>query len=178
MDDARRIAGEKEDAEHDLAQAKPFLEEAERAVDILVQPSVEPLQANDLNELKKLQKPSDVIKLIFDCVGLLKMEKVQPVQQDEVIIGIGKEKQTLPFLKDSYKHMQAGMLSDARFLQSIFAFSQNEKDFINDETVELMAPYLELEGFNPAVARNASKAAEGLCTWCRAMTYYHEASKV
>lgn len=74
--------------------------------------------------------------------------------------------------------MQAGMLSDARFLQSIFAFSQNEKDFINDETVELMAPYLELEGFNPAVARNASKAAEGLCTWCRAMTYYHEASKV
>lgn len=74
--------------------------------------------------------------------------------------------------------MQAGMLSDARFLQSIFTFSQNEKDFINDETVELMAPYLELEGFNPAVARNASKAAEGLCTWCRAMTYYHEASKV
>lgn len=80
--------------------------------------------------------------------------------------------------QDSYKLMQAGMLSDARFLQSIFAFSQNEKDFINDETVELMAPYLELDGFNPAVARNASKAAEGLCTWCRAMTYYHEASKV
>lgn len=79
--------------------------------------------------------------------------------------------------QDSFKHMQAGMLSDARFLQSIFAFSQNEKDFINDETVELMAPYLELDGFNPAVARNASKAAEGLCTWCRAMTYYHEASK-
>ncbi|CBN78680.1 dynein heavy chain [Ectocarpus siliculosus] len=170
MADARRIAGEKEDAEEDLAQAKPFLEEAERAV--------ESIKAGDLNELKKLQKPSDIIKLIFDCVGLLKMEKVQPVQVDEVTIGIGKEKQTLPFLKDSFKYMQAGMLSDARFLQSIFAFSQNEKDFINDETVELMAPYLELEGFNPAVARNASKAAEGLCTWCRAMTYYHEASKV
>lgn len=56
-------------------------------------------QANDLNELKKLQKPSDIIKLIFDCVGLLKMEKVQPVQVDEVTIGIGKEKQTLPFFK-------------------------------------------------------------------------------
>lgn len=27
------------------------------------------------------------------------MEKVQPVQVDEVTIGIGKEKQTLPFLK-------------------------------------------------------------------------------
>lgn len=56
-------------------------------------------KANDLNELKKLQKPSDVIKLIFDCVGLLKMERVQPVQGDEITLGIGKEKQTLPFLK-------------------------------------------------------------------------------
>lgn len=33
MADARRIAGEKQDAEEDLAQAKPFLEEAERAVE-------------------------------------------------------------------------------------------------------------------------------------------------
>ncbi|CAM9240120.1 unnamed protein product [Discosporangium mesarthrocarpum] len=167
--DAARIEGEKSDAEDDLAKAKPFLEEAERAV--------ESIKANDLNELKKLQKPSDVIKLIFDCVGLLVMEKLQPVTIDEITIGIGKEKKTFPFLKDSYKHMQAGMLSDARFLQNIFNFSRNEKDFINDETIELMAPYLELDGFNPAVARNASKAAEGLCTWCRAMTYYHEASK-
>lgn len=31
--DAKRIAGEKEDAEDDLAQAKPFLVEAERAVE-------------------------------------------------------------------------------------------------------------------------------------------------
>lgn len=33
MADASRIAGEKADAEADLAQAKPFLEEAERAVE-------------------------------------------------------------------------------------------------------------------------------------------------
>ena len=52
------------------------------------------------------------------------------------------------------------------------------QDFINDETIELMAPYLELEGFTPSVARNASRAAEGLCTWCRAMSDYHEASKI
>ncbi|CAM9274876.1 unnamed protein product [Chrysoparadoxa australica] len=168
--DARRIAGEKSDAEEDLAKAKPFLEEAETAV--------ESIKANDLNELKKLQKPSDIIKLIFDCVGLLKMERLQATQPSEITIGIGKEKKTIPFIKDSYKVMQAGMLSDARFLQNIFYFSQNEKDFINDETTELMAPYLELDGFNPAVARNASKAAEGLCTWCCAMVSYHEASKV
>lgn len=38
MEDARRIAGEKGDAEQDLAQAKPFLEEAERAVESIKVP--------------------------------------------------------------------------------------------------------------------------------------------
>jgi dynein heavy chain, axonemal len=28
------------------------------------------------------------------------------------------------------------------------------------------------------VAKNASAAAEGLCTWVQAMKYYHEASKI
>lgn len=39
MADARRIAGEKQDAEEDLAQAKPFLEEAERAVESIKVPN-------------------------------------------------------------------------------------------------------------------------------------------
>ncbi len=82
------------------------------------------------------------------------------------------------FIKDSYKMIQTGLLADTRFLQNITTFSKVDKDFINDETIELMLPYLSLEGFNPSVARNASKAAEGLCTWCRAMCDYHEASKI
>ena len=49
---------------------------------------------------------------------------------------------------------------------------------MNEETMELIAPYLELESFLPSVARNASQAAEGLCSWVRAMSMYHHASKV
>ncbi|KAH8068253.1 dynein light chain binding protein [Aureococcus anophagefferens] len=168
--DAKRIAGEKAEAEKDLAKAQPFVEEAERAVN-----SIKP---NDLNELKKLQKPSDIIKLIFDVVGILKMEKLNKVELCEVTMGIGKEKRTFQFVRDSYKLMQGGLLSDARFLQNIFYFSKYEKDFINDETIELMAPYVEIEEYNTLVARNASKAAEGLCAWSRAMGSYHEASKI
>lgn len=41
MADARRIAGEKGDAEEDLAQAKPFLEEAERAVESIKVPNLD-----------------------------------------------------------------------------------------------------------------------------------------
>ena len=168
--DAERISGEKGECEEDLAKAQPFLDEAERAAN-----SIKP---NDLNELKKLGKPSDIIKLIFDCVSVLKMEKLNKVEMCEVNLGIGKDKRIFNFIRDSYKIVSTGMLSDARFLQSIFHFSKHEKDFINDETVELMAPYLELDEFNALVARNASRAAEGLCTWCRAMADYHEASKI
>ena len=170
MEVAARIAGEKADAEEDLAKAQPFVDEAEAAVG-----SIKP---SDLSELKKLAKPSDIIRLIFDCVALLKMERLMRVEPMEVTMGVGKEKKTFVFIKDSFKFAQTGMLSDARFLSSIFQFSRVEKDFINDETVELMMPYLNLEGFTAAAAKNASKAAEGLCTWCRAMQQYHEASKI
>jgi dynein heavy chain len=139
---------------------------------------VSSIKPNDLNELKKLGKPSDVIKLIFDCVSLLKMAPLMKVDQTDVTLGIGANKKTFMFIKDSYKIAQSGLLSDTRFLQMIMQFSRVEKDFINDETVEFMAPYLELEGFNALTARNASKAAEGLCTWCRAMSDYHGASKI
>ncbi|KAI9980319.1 hypothetical protein PInf_026448 [Phytophthora infestans] len=49
---------------------------------------------------------------------------------------------------------------------------------MNDETLEFMAPYMELSGFSAPVAKNASKAAEGLFCWVKAMSMYHEASKV
>ena len=70
------------------------------------------------------------------------------------------------------------MLSDSGFLKALFHFSQVDKDNINDETIELLMPYLELEEYQPVVARNASKAAEGLNTWVRAMVMYNSASKV
>ena len=129
-EDARNIAAEKADAEADLAKAQPFVEEAERAVN-----SIKP---NDLNELKKLGKPSDIIKLIFDCVGLLKMEPLNKVEPAEITLGIGKDKKTFTFIKDSFKNMQGGMLADSSFLKNIFYFSKYEKDMINDETIEFM----------------------------------------
>ena len=169
--DAERIAGEKSDAEEDLAKAQPFVDAAESAVN-----SIKP---NDLNELKKLSKPSDIIKLIFDVVAILRMQPlVKQIEPQDVTLGVGKDKKTFTFIKDSFAIAQKGMLVDARFLQLIMNFSKVEKDFINDETIEFMAPYLKLEGFSALAAKNASKAAEGLCLWCRAMADYHEASKI
>jgi hypothetical protein len=52
--------------------------------------------------------------------------------------GIGKEKRTFGFIRDSFKNMQGGMLADSSFLKNIFYFSKYEKDMINDETIEFM----------------------------------------
>jgi dynein heavy chain len=168
--DAANIGLEKKAAEEDLAKAQPFLDEAQRAVDSI--------KANDLTELKKLAKPTDIIKLVFDCVMILLMEPLQKVQKAQITLGIGKEKKTFDFITDSFVLAKQGMLTDTRFLANLFDFSKFKKDMINDETVEFMSCYHGLEGFNPLVARNASKAAEGLCAWVQAMTFYHEASKV
>ena len=38
---------------------------------------------------------------------------------------------------------------------------------MNDETVEFITVYIELEKFAPAYAKSASSAAEGLCTYAQ-----------
>jgi dynein heavy chain, axonemal len=164
------VTEEKKGAEADLAKAQPYLDKAEAAVQ-----SIKP---NDLNELKKLGKPGDIIKLTFDCVMVLRMQPLAVTEQASVTMGIGKEKRTFDFILDSFPIAKAGMLADARFIQQLFSFSSNEKDKINDETIEFLQPYLDIEEFNPAVAKNASKAAEGLCSWVRAMVEYTGVAKV
>jgi len=57
--DKAKIENEKALAEEDLAKAQPFVDEAERAVN-----SIKP---NDLNELKKMSKPGDIIKVSERC---------------------------------------------------------------------------------------------------------------
>jgi len=54
----------------------------------------------------------------------------------------------------------------------ILDFSKNSKDNINEETIELMEVYLELQlpdgggdAFTPKMAKEASNALEGMCIW-------------
>ena len=53
----------------------------------------------------------------MDTVGLLLSERVSAVTCSEVTLGLAREKRSHPFIADSYRSLQAGMLSDARFLQ-------------------------------------------------------------
>mgnify|MGYP003332210467 CR=1 FL=1 len=55
---------------------------------------------------------------------------------------------------------------------------QFNKDAINDETVELLYPYLAAVDFTPDDARKVAGALAGLCTWARAMALYVDIAKV
>merc|ERR1719261_1066235 len=164
--DAERIAGEKAACQADLAKAQPYVDEAETAID-----SIKPAH---IGEIKKLAKPADIIKLVFDGVLILFKGHLNPVHAEELYVA----KKDLPFIETSFVPHAQGVMGDSRFLNNLQDFGKVGKDRINEETIEFLLPYIELEDFTPAVAKGASVAAEGLCTWVRAMKYYHEASKI
>ena len=67
---------------------------------------------------------------------------------------------------------------DSNFVPNLANFATTQKDNINEETMELLEVYFRVPDFNPAMAKRASSAAEGLCKFVRAMYDYHEADKV
>lgn len=65
-------------------------------------------------------------------------------------------------------------------MKSLLDFSTFDKDNINEETIELLEPYLSLhfpngeEMFTGQVAKKSSAALEGMCIWAGAMSDYHK----
>ena len=66
------------------------------------------------------------------------------------------------------------MMSALNFLNTIMQFP---KDTINDETVELMQPYLQREDYNREKAYSACGSVAGLCEWTTAMAFYFGINK-
>jgi len=93
-------------------------------------------------------------------------------------------KQEIPFIHDSYDNHTKSTLTSPNFLKDLFEFSEKEKDNINEETVELLQPYVDLKTpkdedvFVGAVAKKSSAALEGMCVWAAAMSDYYKQSKI
>lgn len=165
-EDASRIGKEKASCTNDLAKAQPFVDQANAAIN-----SIKPAH---IGEIKKLANPSDIIKLVFDCVLILFNAPLAKVQPCTITVA----KTDIPWFEPSFKPQALQMMSNPNFLNQLVEFGSTGKDLMNDETIEFLSVYIDIEQFNPAVAKNASIAAEGLCTYVRAMKFYHEASKV
>merc|ERR1719379_1938983 len=147
----------------------PFVYEAEAAA--------KSIQPKDIGELRTMKQLSDIIKLITDGLVILFMGPLLPVKPAQMTLN----KVTIDFIQDSYAEPGQGRaytFGNSDFLKNLLYFNAHTRDDINDETCELLMPYLALENFNPAVAKKASGAAEGLCKWVGAMRMYHEAAKI
>ena len=164
--DADRISNEKAACMADLAKAQPFVDEAETAIR-----SIKPA---DIGEVKRFANPAVIIQLVFDGILLLFKLPMNPPRAAKLNVA----KQDINFIEPSFKPHGVAVMNQADFLKQVIDFGTYGKDKINEETIEFLCCYIELEGFTAAVAKNASKAAEGLCTWVRAMKFYHEASKI
>jgi len=146
---AKDVGGRKEETEHELEHALPVLNAAKEALN--------KINAGEINTLKKMGKPPNLVRRVLDGVLLLRQSPMDPVEFEG------------EYVKPSWKSALK-LMGDMNFLNILETF---EKDGITDETCELLEPYLEMEDFNFEKVKGSSGSAAGLCAWARAMIEYH-----
>lgn len=83
----------------------------------------------------------DTTRVILDTVNLLLQLPIIPVVPKTLSIS----KQSVEFIADSFDEHTKSTMVGVNFLKSLFEFSQNDKDNINEETIELLEPYITLK---------------------------------
>lgn len=142
--------------------------------------AVDSIKPKDISELKQTRKPHEICRVVMDAVQILFQLPMVPVEAKQYYIA----KTDVPFISDSFDEFTKSTLISQTFLKDLQEFSLNEKDTINEETIELLEPYLTLKApngkeiYDPSVAKNANNALEGLCIWAAAMSDYHKQSKI
>ena len=154
---AEEAAAIKSECENDLAQALPLLNAALAALDTL--------KKSDIDLVKSMKNPPDGVKLVLESVCVMK-----DLKPDKIPDPSGSGRMIFDYWKTSMK-----MLGDPKFLESLKTF---DKDDIPAPVIKkIRATYIPNPEFKPEKVRNASSAAEGLCSWIVAMEAYDRVSK-
>jgi dynein heavy chain, axonemal len=181
-DDFEIVNKNKIKAEKELESAKPALIEADNAL--------KNIKPNDINELRSMKAPSELVQRVFDCCIILSQQSLDKIKIIE------KDKKGL-FYSPSWDQSKK-MMNDTKnpFLKSLQEFAKTKKDQINEETCELMMPYIfrnktddeksifkdkkdeeKCWQFNDEDVKSASLPAQSLYKWASAMCLYHNVSK-
>jgi dynein heavy chain len=143
-----------EDAQRDLDEAIPALEEAVKCLN--------DLKKADIDEVKSLKTPPGGVVLTIKVCCM--MFDVKPIKKNDPNTP-GKK------FDDYWEAGQKGLLADAKgFLASLFNF---DKDNIPDRIIKQIVPFMEDPNFTPAAIERSSKACTAICMWARAMYKYH-----
>jgi dynein heavy chain len=142
--------------------------------------AVNSIKPKDVDELKKINNPQAMTRVILDAIHILFQRTLEPpkIKQFNIL------KQDFNFIQDSCESYTKATLGSSSFLRDLMDFSANKKDLINEETIELLEPYLKLKSpkgediFVKDVAMKASQALGGMCVWASAMNDYHISSKI
>lgn len=167
------VMADKAAAEEDLANALPFLRQAEAAVDSI--------QPKDVNEMAQMAKPSDITKIVMDAIQILFQKRLDLPNKPKTFILAKKD---ISFVQDSYGSETIYTLK-GQLINRIVEFSANDRDSITEETVELLEPYLAVcfDGTDEKIytkkwAAYGSAALVGMAVWSAAMVDYYKASKI
>ena len=151
----KEIEVERVRAEETLSLARPALDEAEAALNTIKQAHIA--------SVRKLGRPPHLIMRVMDCVLLLFRRKLPPPRIDP----------GHPCFKPSWSEALK-VLSNAHLLQDLLTFP---KDTINDETIELLEPYLAMEDYNMLTANRVCSDVAGLLQWTRSMSVFFGVNK-
>ena len=107
------------------------------------------------------------------------MQKLVPVTPKQIEVCKAEH----PFIADSYERHACKNMTGP-LLANLLYFSSNEMDCINEETIELLEPYLNLRNsknskqklLDPEIAMNTSAALAGLSSWVIGMSDYAKES--
>jgi dynein heavy chain len=149
------IEADKAVATEKLEKAKPALEEAEAAL--------QTIKAAHIATVRKLAKPPHLIMRIMDCVLLLFQKKLDSTTLDP----------DRPCPKPSWGE-SLKLMSQQGFLQALVAYP---KDSINEEMVELLSAYQDMEDYTLETARKVCGDVAGLLSWTKSMVTFYGINK-
>lgn len=155
------IERQQRDTEAEIVALEPVLEAAASALTMVKQ--------KDINLLKTLTSPHNLIQRMLDVVLIFFREPLLSVEEDT---RFGQS--NFPRLKTSWKHALV-YLRRPNFLDSLHTLP---KDTLDEEQMELVRPYLNHPDFNAEKAEKASSWLSGLCDWILAMVKYQETYKL
>ncbi|GMI07902.1 hypothetical protein TrRE_jg5473 [Triparma retinervis] len=143
-----------DDAQRDLDEALPALDEAVKCL--------KELKKSDLDEVKNLGKPPAGVKLTMEAVCIMFGVKPEKINDPE-----NPGKKILDYFGASKKTVLA---NSNKLLEDLKNY---DKDNIPQKIIEQIKPYIKNEAFTPDAIRKASKACTAMCMWSRAMYTYH-----